>query len=146
MRLFLILSISLFFSISNAQTCRKIIISLPQTYYDFTFEDLSSSMISSTINKQKREYIQKIIKPLFKDNTSTKFIIYLKDNKGIYTAKFKSSESENITQINKVEKFKKDIFIIYFDKKSLYLDLTLNLAIDLKEGTKFNLENSICEF
>jgi hypothetical protein len=146
MRLFLILSIILISNNLHSQTCKKIILSFPQKYHDYSYEDLSSSMVSSTLNRQKREYLQKLIRPLYNENTSINFVIYLKENKGVYSAKFKQSDNENVILIDKVEKFKKDIFIIYFDKTSLFLDLSNNVAIDLKEGTKFNLENSICEF
>ena len=146
MRIFALIAISLFSLSFNAQNCKKLILSFPQKYHDYTYEDLSSSMVSSTLNRQKREYLQKLIRPLYNENTSINFVIYLKENKGVYSAKFKQSDNENVTLIDKVEKFKKDIFIIYFDKTSLFLDLNNNVAIDLKEGTKFNLENSICEF
>jgi hypothetical protein len=104
-------------------------------------------MRSSTMNRNKREYVEELIKPIFENEQIPDIIIYLKENKGIYTAKIKSSNSENVNTITKIDVFKKDILFIYLDDyTTLLLNLDNKSAIYLDTGLKLNLNTSPCEF
>jgi hypothetical protein len=131
----------------NAQNCKKIVLTTQKKYHNFTYSDLSSSMRSSTMNRNKREYVEELIKPIFENEQIPDIIIYLKENKGIYTAKIKSSNSENVNTITKIDVFKKDILFIYLDDyTTLLLNLDNKSAIYLDTGLKLNLNTSPCEF
>jgi hypothetical protein len=131
----------------NAQNCKKIVLSTQKKYHNFIYSDLSSSMRSSTMNKNKREYVEELIKPIFDNEQIPDLIIYLKENKGIYTAKIKASNSENVNTITKIDLFKKDILFIYLDHyTTLLLNLDNKSAIYLDTGLKLDLNSSPCEF
>lgn len=140
-----ILLLSVFFTSSLfSQNCRKFLLTTDFEDIKSDYQKSLNAMISSTMNSSKREIIQKIINKKFTDKS---FVFYLKQNGSNLTSRFNILGNELVTEVNKVENLKENIYMFEFSKKDyILLDLNSNRAIIMPESFTFNVTESLCEF